>query len=127
MAAALMSHLSGRGVHVESAGVRAGNLDPLAVAAMEEIGIEIAAHKPRRLEELEDYSFDLIVTLSPEAHHKALELTRTRASEVVYWPTVDPTAVDGSREQRLYAYRAVRDQLLERIKGRFFTPMAADI
>ncbi|MBN9587448.1 MAG: arsenate reductase ArsC [Alphaproteobacteria bacterium] len=126
MAAALMRHLTSRRIHVESAGVRAGELDPLAVAAMEEIGLEIAEHRPRRFEDLEDGSFDLVITLSPEAQHKAVELTRTADTEVEYWPTMDPTAVEGSREQRLCAYRAVRDQLLERLKRRFAATTAAD-
>jgi len=125
MAAALLRHLA-RGVYVESAGVRAGELDPLAVEAMEEIGLAIGKHKPRRFEDLEDGSFDLVITLSPEAQHKAVELTRTAATQVEYWATLDPTAVEGSREQRLTAYRAVRDQLLERLKGRFLAPKAAD-
>ena len=125
MVAALMRHLS-RNVYIESAGVRAGELDPLAVVAMEEIGLEIGKHRPRRFEDLEDGSFDLVITLSPEAQHKAVELTRTAATQVEYWPTMDPTAVEGSREQRLAAYRAVRDQLMERLKGRFLAPKAAD-
>jgi protein-tyrosine-phosphatase len=89
---------------------------------MEEIGIDIAKHRPITFEELEDWeglNFDLIVTLSPEAHHKALELTRTLAADVEYWPTPDPTATEGSREQRLDAYRAVRELLTRRIKERF--------
>jgi protein-tyrosine-phosphatase len=125
MAAALMRHLTSKGVYVESAGVRAGALDPLAVEAMEEIGLEIGQHKPRRFEDLEDGSFDLVITLSPEAQHTAMELTRTAATRVEYWPTIDPTAVEGSREQRLAAYRAVRDQLLERLKQRFSAPSAS--
>ena len=125
MAAALLRHLA-RGVYIESAGVRAGELDPLAVAAMEEIGLEIGKHRPRRFEDLEDGSFDLVITLSPEAQHKAVELTRTAATQVEYWPTMDPTAVEGSREQRLAAYRSVRDQLMERLKGRFLASPAAD-
>jgi len=111
---------------VESAEVRAGRLDPMAVAAMEEIGLEIGEHRPRCFEDLEDGSFDLVITLSPEAQHKAMELTRTADTRVEYWPTMDPTVVDGSREQRLSAYRAVRDQLLERLKTRFAAPAAAD-
>jgi len=126
MAAALMRHLTGRRIYVESAGVRAGRLDPMAVAAMEEIGLEIGEHRPRCFEDLEDGSFDLVITLSPEAQHKAMELTRTADTRVEYWPTMDPTVVDGSREQRLSAYRAVRDQLLERLKTRFAAPAAAD-
>ena len=122
MAAGLFRQIIGRGIYVASAGVRKGGLDPLAVAVMEEVGIDISQHRPMTFEELEDWeglNFDLIVTLAPEAHHKALELTRTLAAEVEYWPTPDPTAVEGSREQRLAAYRQVRDQLIERIKRRF--------
>jgi protein-tyrosine-phosphatase len=124
MAAALFRHMFGRFAYVGSAGVRRGELDPFAVAAMEEIGLDIAKHRPMTFEELEDWeglNFDLIVTLAPEAHHKALDLTRTIAAEVEYWPTPDPTIVEGSREQRLDAYRAVRDQLMRRIKERFAT------
>ena len=122
MAAGLFRQLMGRAIYVGSAGVREGELDALAVAVMEELGIDISRHRPITFEELEDWeglNFDLIVTLSPEAHHKALELTRTLAADVEYWPTPDPTVVEGSREQRLAAYREVRDQLIERIKERF--------
>jgi protein-tyrosine-phosphatase len=126
MAAALLRHLAGPRAYIESAGVRAGILDPLAVVAMEEIGLDIAGHRPRRFEDLEDSSFDLVITLSPEAQHKALELTRTRATVVEYWPTFDPTAIEGTRTQRLEAYRTVRDQLMARLRKRFLTPAASD-
>ena len=122
MAAALFRHLLGRAAYVGSAGVRTGELDPFAVAVMDEAGLDISKHRPMTFEELEDWeglNFDLIVTLSPEAHHKALELTRTLAAEVEYWPTPDPTAVEGSREQRLAAYRDVREELMRRIRARF--------
>ena len=125
MAAALLKQMLGSSLYVGSAGVRKGERDTFAAAAMEEIGIDISAHRPLTFEELEDLeglNFDLIVTLSPEAHHKALELTRTSAVDVEYWPTADPTAIEGSREQRLDAYRAVRDQLLRRIRERFSPP-----
>jgi protein-tyrosine-phosphatase len=121
MAAGLFKHFFGQ-TYVNSAGVRKGDLDPFAVAAMEELGLDIGKHKPITLEELEDWeglNFDLIVTLSPEAHHRALELTRSIAADVEYWPTPDPTVSEGSREQRMDAYRAVRDQLQQRIKARF--------
>ena len=126
MGAAILRHLTRGRLYVESAGVRAGALDPLAVEAMEEIGLEIGKHTPRRFEDVEDGSFDLVITLSPEAQHKAVELTRTAATKVEYWPTQDPTAVEGSREQRLGAYRVVRDQLMERLKARFLARPAAD-
>ena len=126
MAAAMLRHLTRGRLHVESAGVRAGLLDPLAVEVMEEIGLEIGKHVPKRFEDVQDGSFDLAITLSPEAQHKAVELTRTAATLVEYWPTQDPTVVEGSREQRLAVYRAVRDQLMDRLKARFLTPPAAD-
>ncbi len=119
MAAAILRFLAGKRIYVQSAGVRAGETDPFAVAVMDEIGIDITKHRPAAIEELEDISFDLIVTLAPEAHHKALELTRTMAADVEYWPALDPSAAAGNREQILDAYRAVRDQLFERIKARF--------
>ena len=122
MAAGLFKQMIGRTSYVASAGVRKDELDPFAVAALEEVGIDISRHRPMTFEELEDWeglNFDLIITLSPEAHHKALELTRTIAADVEYWPTPDPTAIEGSREQRLGAYREVRDQLLARIRGLF--------
>jgi protein-tyrosine-phosphatase len=122
MAAGLFAQMFGRAIYVGSAGVRKGELDPFAVAAMAEIGLDIARHKPITFEELEDLeglNFDLVITLAPEAHHRALELTRTVAVEVEYWPTPDPTAIEGSREQRLDAYRDVRDQLMTRIRARF--------
>jgi len=125
IAAGLFQQMFGKSIYVGSAGVQRGFLDPFAVAVMAEIGIDIARHKPVTFEDVEDLeglNFDLIVTLSPPAHHKALELTRTHAAEVEYWPTVDPTGVEGSREQRLEAYRSVRDELTARIRERFGRP-----
>jgi protein-tyrosine-phosphatase len=123
MAAALLRQMFGSALTVASAGVRKGELDGFAIAAMNEIGIDIAAHEPLTFEELEDIEdgldYDLIVTLAPEAHHKALELTHRLAAAVEYWPTADPAAIEGNREQRLDAYRAVRDQLMARIAKRF--------
>ena len=116
MAEGIARHLSGREIFIASARVKPGEVDPFAITAMDEIGIDIAKHKPHSFADLEDDGFDLIVSLSPEAHHTALEYTRTMAVEVVYWPTIDPTAVQGSREQMLDAYRDVRDGLQKRIK-----------
>lgn len=121
MAEAIARHYFGRSVYVQSAGVRKGETDPFMLAVLDEIGIDASKHKPRTLEELEDWeglNFDLVVSLSPEAHHRALELTRTNALEVEYWPVPDATLVQGSREQVLDAYRHVRDLLVRRIKDR---------
>ena len=106
----------GREIYVASAGVKEGEADPFAIAIMDEIGADISRHHPHTFEDLADSSFDLIVTLSPEAHHKALEFTRTLACDVVYWPTIDPTATEGSRERRMEAYRDMRDTLAKRIR-----------
>jgi protein-tyrosine-phosphatase len=128
MAAALCRQMFGASLYVASAGVRKDVVDPFAVAAMEEIGIDISAHEPMTFEDLEDLeglSFDLIITLAPEAHHKAVALTHRIAAEVEYWPTPDPTIIEGNREQRVGAYRSVRDQLTQRILARFARPAAA--
>lgn len=123
MAAAIARFLFPRQIYVQSAGVRKGERDPFVDAAMQEIGLDIEGHEPHTLSELEDTNFDLVVTLAPEAHHMALELTRTQALDVEYWPTADPTLVTGSREQILAGYRSVRDQLMNRIKQRLdWTP-----
>ena len=123
MAEAMLRHLHHQRIFVDSVGVRSGELDPFAVAVMEEIGISIERHRPKSFEDLEDSSFDLIVSLSPEAQHSAVELTRTMACEVEFWPTFDPSIVEGNREAVLDAYRAVRDDLLARIKNRFPPPL----
>ena len=119
MAEALARQVFGRSVHLASAGVRPGEPDPFVEVVMREIGIDMAHHRPQRFEDLEDTGFDMIVTLSPEAHHRALEFTRTAAVEVIYWATADPSATEGSRSIILDAYRDVRDRLLARIEERF--------
>ena len=125
MAEALGKHFFGTEIYFASAGLKRGQEDAFAIASMDELGIDMTRHRPHTFEDLEDSSFDLIVTLSPEAHHKALEFTRILAVEVFYWPTLDPTAIEGSRERVLEAYRNVRDGLLERIEKLLdYRPMA---
>lgn len=121
MAAAILQHLMGDRVRVTSAGVRAGITDPYAVAVMDEIGIDISDHEPTTLKEHENEPFDLIITLSPEAHHHGVEMTRVTPAEIEYWPTPDATVLleSGDRDQLLAAYRDVRDSLFQRIKARF--------
>src|SRR5918998_5954290 len=120
MAEALMKYLHGRKVYVQSAGVRPGELDPFAVAALDEIGVDLSRHRPRSFDDLDDAYFDLVISLAPEAQHRAVELTRGTATEIEFWNTPDPSLVtEGTREVRLEAYRAVRDGLLRRIRQRF--------
>jgi len=119
MAEGIFKLLHNRRVFVDSVGVRTGELDQFAVAVMDEIGIDISRHRCKSFDNLEDTSFDLIISLSPEAHHRALELTRTMACDVEFWNTFDPSIVEGTREARLDAYREVRDTLMRRIRERF--------
>jgi protein-tyrosine-phosphatase len=121
MASAIAKYLF-KSLYCVSAGVRKGEIDPFAAAVMDEIGIDLSKHRPKTIDELEEYeglNFDVVISLSPEAHHRALELTRTLAFEEEYWPVQDPSDTEGSREQRLDAYRAVRDDLMKRIRARF--------
>jgi len=105
----------GNRIYVDSVGIRQGTLDPMAVAVMQEIGIDISDHVPKLFDDMIATSFDLIVTLTPEAQHRAIELTRTSACDVIYWHTLDPSVVEGNREVRMDAYREVRDTLRIRI------------
>jgi protein-tyrosine-phosphatase len=119
MAEAIMKHLHGKRLYVRSAGVRAGAVDGFAIAALAERGIDMTRHEPSELSELDDDSFDMIVTLSPEAHRRALDLTRTLAVDVEYWPTFDPSDFAGGREEQLEGYRILRDALWQKIEQRF--------
>lgn len=118
-----MKHFHGKRIYCDSVGVRTEEVDPLMVAVMSEIGIDIRRHRGKTFEELSDLSYDLVITLSPEAQHRAMELTRHMACDVEYWPTFDPSVTEGSRDTRLDAYRHVRDELKRRILGRF--PLSA--
>ena len=124
MAEAILKHLHGRQIYVDSAGVRAGPLDEFAVTVMDELGIDITKPKAKTFDDLEDGSFDIVISLSPEAQHRAVEMTRTMATDLEFWNTFDPSVVEGSRAVRLDAYRQVRDQLMKRILQRFPLPGA---
>ena len=118
MAEAIAKHHFGSRIYVDSVGVREGEIDPFVVEVLAEIGIDASRHVAKRMDDLLDTSFDLIVSLSPEAHHRSIELTRTSAAEVEYWNTVDPSLVDVNRETRLDAYRGLREWLIQRIRER---------
>jgi protein-tyrosine-phosphatase len=119
MAEVIARHYLPQSVYVASAGVRRGERDPFVDAVLEEVGLTVGRHQPHLLDDLEDDYFDLIVTLAPEAHHAALDMTRSWAADVAYWPTPDPTVATGTREQILTAYREVRDHLTRLILKRF--------
>ena len=123
MAAALMRQMFGRQVHVDSCGIKAeAGFDPFMIQALSEVGAEVASHGPKRFEELDDGSFDIVVSLTPDAQHRAAQAMRGRSVEIEYWPTYDPTDTEGSRESVLQAYRLLRDHLQRRICERFGQP-----
>ncbi len=122
MAEAIARSVLPAGTYVASAGVRPGERDPFVDAVLGEVGLSLGRHAPHSLDELEDDYFDLIVTLAPEAHHAALELTRSMAVDVMYWPTPDPTVATGTREQILSSYRDVREFLKALIEKRLKGP-----
>jgi protein-tyrosine-phosphatase len=122
MAAGLLRRRFPSLMFVDSCGVRAeepDEPDPFVVAVMAEVGVDLSAHAPKTFDDLEDESFDLVISLTPEAQHRAVELTRGRATEMEYWPTYDPTLATGSRDAILAAYREVRDALSRHIEERF--------
>ena len=119
MAEGLAKQMFGGSIYFDSVGVRQGSVDGFAIAAMAESDIDISYHDAKTFDDLEDTSFDLVISLTPEAQHKAVELTRTMAVDLEYWPSLDPTGIDGSREVVLDAFRKVRDDLRRRIEERF--------
>lgn len=119
MAEGLFKLAHGKRIFVDSVGLKAAPIDPMAIEAMAELGVDLRSHKSKTFDDLADMSFDVIVTLSPEAQHRAVEMTRIMACDVEYWQTFDPTIVEGSREQQLASYRQVRDYLAKRVRDRF--------
>src|SRR5207244_9911138 len=119
--------LYGHVAFLDSVGVSTAELDSFAVAVLDEVGVDLHRHHGKSFEDVDPTSFDLIVTLSPEVHHSALEFTRSASTDVEYWPIPDPSAVEGSREARLGAYRHTRDLILTRLKARFGTPSGPNL
>jgi protein-tyrosine-phosphatase len=120
MAEAIMKFLHGHQVFIDSVGVRSGEIDGFAVAVMDEIGIDLTRHHSKTFDELEDDYFDLVIPLSPQAQHRAVEMTRVMAVGIEFWNIFDPAIIESeNREVKLDAYRKVRDELMKRIKIRF--------
>jgi protein-tyrosine-phosphatase len=119
IAESIAKHFYGNRIFFDSAGVRTEDVNGYAIAVMEEIGIDIRDHSTKTIGDLNDSSFDLIITMTPEAQHQAIELTRTLAVDIEYWPTYDPTVVRGNRDEILDGFRKTRDDLLAKIKNRF--------
>jgi protein-tyrosine-phosphatase len=126
MAAALMRLRFGPLIDVDSAGVRPGEeVDFMAAAVIDEQGGDISSWRPKGLDWFaanEIPPFELAISLSPEAHHRVLDLVPSLAASAEYWPTYDPSLAEGSRDQRLLEYRTVLEGLDRRIGERFARP-----
>jgi protein-tyrosine-phosphatase len=127
LAAALARGRYGGAMLVESCGLQpADTVDPFVVAVADELGLDISDHEPKDFEAVQDTAFDLVISLTPEAHERALALMSGRSTEVEYWPVSDPTLVEGARDQRIEAYRQTRDEIDRRLYARFGSPTAGD-
>ena len=128
MAEGLMKQMYGQRAYVQSAGVHNDmEIEGFSIAVCRELGIELARHRSRSFEEMQEWGddlsqFDLIVALSPASQRMALELTRFHHLEVVYWPILDPTGLGDGRDAKLAAYRQARDQIRDRMLARFGAP-----
>ena len=125
MAEGLMKlHVRSR-IYVQSVGVASDrDIDGFSIAVCEEVGVELIRHKVRSFKELEEWGedlhgYDLIVALSPTAESIARKNTFNAAVDVEFWDITDPTSIGETREDKLIAYRDVRDDILNRIKARF--------
>lgn len=117
MAATLM-RLRSPDAHVDSCGLEpAESIDPFVAGVLYELGLDVMDYEPKALESVDVSTFDLVVALTPEAHERAMQLCGP--GRVEYWPTSDPTRVDGARDQRVEAYRQTRSELERRLAERF--------
>jgi arsenate reductase len=129
MAEGLMKKFYGQSIYVQSAGVRNDmEIDGFAVSVCQELGIELARHRSRSFDEMQQWGddlsgFDLIVALSPASQRQALEFTRFYSLDVEYWPILDPSGLGRTREEKLAAYRQSRDQIIARMEKRFGPPL----
>lgn len=129
MAEGIMKKFYGAGTYVQSAGVIGDlDIDGFSIAVCQEIGVELARHRTRSFDEMEQWgddlsSFDLVVALSPASQRKALELTSVFHLDVVYWPIMDPTGLGETREAKLNAYRQSRDQIIHKLTSRWGGPV----
>jgi protein-tyrosine-phosphatase len=120
MAEAILKFLHGTRIYVDSVGVRSREIDGFAITVMDEIGIDLTQHKTKTFDKLEDNFYDLVIPLSPEAQHRAVEMTRVMACKIEFWNIFDPSIFEKEdRDRRLDAYRQIRDQLMNKIKAKF--------
>ncbi|MDC0196363.1 low molecular weight phosphatase family protein [Gammaproteobacteria bacterium] len=119
MAEGILKKICGEKIYIDSVGKQAGDKNGYMIQVMAEIGIDLSNHRSKTFVSLDDTSFDMIISLSPEAQHAAVELTRWMSCELIYWPTFDPDAIRGRRETRLEGFRKIRDDLIDKIETKF--------
>lgn len=128
MAEGMMKKFYGHETYVQSAGVHNDmEIDGFSVSVCAELGIELARHRSRSFDDMQEWgddlgAFDLVVALSPASQRRALDLTRYAHLDVVYWPILDPTGLGEGREDKLRSYRQARDQIKDQMIDRFGAP-----
>ena len=116
MAEGLLRHLAGERFEVMSAGtVATTQVRPLAVRAMDELGIDISGQEPTNIARYLGEPFDYVITVCDEAHEACPFFPG--AAEQLHWSLPDPAAAQGPEEERLEVYRSVRDRLRDHIEG----------
>ena len=124
MAEGILKKFCGESIYVDSAGKKAGEKIGYIIQVMAEMGVDLSNHQSKTFVSLNDTSFDIIISLSPEAQHAAVELTRWMSCELIYWPTFDPDVIRGRREARLARFRQIRDDLINKIEAKFLSETA---
>lgn len=114
MAEGLLRALSKGAVDVHSTGTRPSHLNPLAIEAMKEVGIDISGHRSKSVEEFAGQRFDVVITVCDNARESCPIFPA--APERIHWSYQDPAAVEGSREEKLQVFRAVRDDLKQKLE-----------
>ena len=104
---------------VESAGTKPSRVRPEAIAVMQEIGIDISGHRSKSVDEFAGQHFDCVVTVCDNARDDCPVFPG--GTERIHWSFEDPAAVQGSEEERLAAFRRIRDQIHARVRTFFQT------
>ena len=107
MAEGLLRHLAGDRFEVMSAGTEATHVRPLAVRAMDEVGIDISGQESKTLDRYVGEPFDYVITVCDEANEACPFFPS--AAERLHWSLPDPAAAQGTEEERLEVFRSVRD------------------
>ena len=123
MAEGLLRHFAGDRFEAFSAGTEPGSVHPLAIRAMAEIGIDIGGQDSKSVDEFTGQAFDCVITVCDQAREACPVFPG--AARQLHWSLEDPSQARGSEEERLAAFRQVRDEIAARIE-QFLTAMTED-